>query len=109
MGRIKLKVCGMRDMPNIGEIAAIQPDYMGFIFYEKSPRYVGLSFSMPTCDFRGDTVGVFVNETLAGMVRGLKNIGTRIAQLHGHETPDECEAMKDKGIKVIKAMSVGSD
>ncbi len=37
---LKLKICGMRDPENIKEIAALQPDYLGFIFYEDSPRYV---------------------------------------------------------------------
>jgi phosphoribosylanthranilate isomerase len=43
---IALKVCGNRD--NITEVASLNPDYMGFIFYEPSPRYVGVGFIMPT-------------------------------------------------------------
>ncbi|HNP08396.1 MAG TPA: phosphoribosylanthranilate isomerase, partial [Cyclobacteriaceae bacterium] len=44
---MKLKVCGMRDNRNVLEVASSRPDFMGFIFYEKSPRYVGLNFKIP--------------------------------------------------------------
>jgi len=38
---IRLKICGMRDVANMLDVAALGPDYMGFIFYELSPRFVG--------------------------------------------------------------------
>ncbi|MDR3188690.1 MAG: phosphoribosylanthranilate isomerase, partial [Prevotellaceae bacterium] len=38
---MKIKVCGMKDADNIAEVARLQPDYMGFIFYESSPRFAG--------------------------------------------------------------------
>jgi phosphoribosylanthranilate isomerase len=40
---MRLKICGMRDAENIREVLALQPDYMGFIFYPKSSRFVGMS------------------------------------------------------------------
>lgn len=36
---MKLKVCGMKFQDNMNQVAGLQPDYLGFIFYEKSPRY----------------------------------------------------------------------
>ena len=39
---MKIKVCGMKDAANIAEVAAMKPDYMGFIFYERSPRFAGV-------------------------------------------------------------------
>jgi len=53
----------MRDPKNILEVAALGPDYMGFIFYEKSKRYVGEDFFIPR-EFPHNIkrVGVFVNE-----------------------------------------------
>ena len=43
--RIKLKVCGMRDKQNIIDVCRLKPDYLGFIFYEKSKRFVDENFS----------------------------------------------------------------
>ena len=39
--KFKLKICGMRDPDNIREVIKYHPDYLGFIFYNGSPRYVG--------------------------------------------------------------------
>lgn len=36
---MKIKVCGMKDAANIAEVAALKPDYTGFIFYKRSPRF----------------------------------------------------------------------
>ena len=62
MQRIKLKVCGMRDPGNIRDVAKLMPDFMGFIFYKGTPRFVGEEFSIPQ-DIPRTTrrVGVFVN------------------------------------------------
>ena len=38
---MRVKVCGMREAENIRQLLALKPDYMGFIFYEKSSRFVG--------------------------------------------------------------------
>lgn len=37
---MKVKVCGMRDEQNIQSLIALNPDFMGFIFYAKSKRYI---------------------------------------------------------------------
>lgn len=105
----KLKVCGMRDAANVREVASLGPDYLGFIFYPQSPRYVGTGFNLPASDFRGEAVGVFVNETLNNIMHRLKSIRSGIAQLHGSESPDECQKLRDSGFRVIKAISVGAD
>ena len=59
---VKIKVCGMRQPQNIGDIAALAPDYMGFIFYPPSPRFC--SGSLPTLPDTIQKVGVFVNASL---------------------------------------------
>ena len=48
--KIKIKVCGMRDANNITQVTALGPDYMGFIFYPPSPRYVGADFKLSDKD-----------------------------------------------------------
>ncbi|MFT3740608.1 MAG: hypothetical protein QM786_17805 [Breznakibacter sp.] len=60
---VKIKVCGMRDPDNIAQLMELGPDYVGFIFYAKSPRYVGMRFPRETA-FLADAaqkVGVFVD------------------------------------------------
>ena len=44
---LKWKVCGMREPENIAQALTLEPDYMGFIFYQNSPRYVGQQWSGP--------------------------------------------------------------
>jgi phosphoribosylanthranilate isomerase len=106
---LKLKICGMRDPANIAAVAALQPDYLGFIFYEKSPRYVGQDFNIPTIPASIKRVGVFVNEKTETVLNRVKQHNLDFAQLHGNESPEQCQELKGKGVKIIKAFSVNSD
>lgn len=103
---IKLKICGMRDLANIAEVVALRPDYMGFIFYDKSPRYVGENFEMPNIPDSLERVGVFVNQDIATVIDTVKKYKLDFVQLHGTEKPEQCKELKTKGIKIIKAFSV---
>lgn len=98
----------MKEEANIGEVAELHPDYMGFIFYKKSPRYVGDEFVLPENSVT-DAVGVFVNEEKGEIIRRLKSINNNIAQLHGDEKPADCDELKSRGITVIKVFSVDDD
>ncbi|MDD4922093.1 MAG: phosphoribosylanthranilate isomerase [Bacteroidales bacterium] len=106
---IKLKICGMRECENISEVSALKPDYMGFIFYLKSPRFVG-SLDEGIVQYvksNGiEPVAVFVNATLDTMIQLAELYGFTHVQLHGKETPDTCAALKAKGMKVIKAFNI---
>ncbi len=107
---ISLKICGMRDPKNILEVASLQPEYMGFIFYEKSPRYVGSDFSIPVgFPETIKKVGVFVNEQVE-IVKALSiKHKLHYAQLHGHESVAECAELKQAGIGVLKVFSVDAN
>lgn len=89
---------------NISEVAALQPDYMGFIFYPRSPRFVGneLIADVPEHIIR---TGVFVDESAEKIKEliGRYRLGT--VQLHGSEDPDFCADLKDR-VLVIKAFGV---
>jgi phosphoribosylanthranilate isomerase len=102
---IKLKVCGMKDPANIKAVAELGPDYMGFIFYRTSPRYVGEGFVMPDLKSDAVAVGVFVNEGTEQILRK----GMKIVQLHGDETPLQVSELKDNGLTVIKAFAIDDD
>jgi phosphoribosylanthranilate isomerase len=108
--KIKVKVCGMKDSSNILGVSALAPDYMGFIFYKKSPRYVGEEFLLPAGLDPGITkVGVFVNETVEVILEKARRFDFGIVQLHGDETKEQCLALKAEGLSVIKAVSVAGD
>jgi phosphoribosylanthranilate isomerase len=94
MNTMKIKVCGMRNAENIQTIAALPIDYMGFIFYEKSPRYV----THPNAKIQNadsiKTVGVFVNEKIEIIVQKIIEYQLDAVQLHGNETNDFIRALR---------------
>jgi phosphoribosylanthranilate isomerase len=110
MKRLKLKVCGMRDPQNILEVVALNPDYMGFIFYPGSRRFVGKDFSLPTGIPDGKKkVGVFVNEPVASIQGIAEFCGLDLVQLHGDESAAVCEEIRRSGLGVIKAFSIDAE
>lgn len=108
----KLKVCGMREPTNILELAALKPDYMGFIFYPDSKRYVkGLDpdvLKALPADIK--TTGVFVDEELQNVVETAFSYGLHAIQLHGKESPAYCLALKEllaqTDVEIIKAFGI---
>jgi len=107
---LKLKICGMRDERNIRDVAALSPDFMGFIFYPASPRYVGDTFFIPN-DFPSSIkrTGVFVNESVESVLDKVKKYPLDFVQLHGSETPEQCRLVKEQGVQVIKVFSVNDE
>ncbi|WP_396193694.1 phosphoribosylanthranilate isomerase [Flavobacterium sp.] len=100
----KIKICGMKHPENILEIAALQPDYLGFIFYAKSPRYV--ENEIPTLDQSIQKVGVFVNATLEEIMEKVTTHVLNLVQLHGEESPEFCSSLQQKKLKVIKSFNI---
>ncbi|MDP4276974.1 MAG: phosphoribosylanthranilate isomerase [Bacteroidota bacterium] len=106
---MKLKICGMRDPANILQVSALQPDYMGFIFYPPSPRFVT---SLPAHLLAGirkkgiEPVAVFVNETIQTIRHMVDDFSFSCVQLHGSESPEDCLWLKQQGLIVFKAISV---
>jgi len=107
---IKIKVCGMRDANNIMQVADVHPDFMGFIFYPPSPRFVGVDFDIPS-EFPKDIkrVGVFVNETSSRVAELARKNQLDFLQLHGDESVEYCLELKNAGFGVIKVFRVDVD
>ena len=99
----------MRDLANIEAVAACEPDYMGFIWVQKSPRYVGVDFVIPTLPAKTNAVGVFVNEPTENIIQLAKNAGFQVVQLHGDEGQEVIDALRAAGLVVIKAVSVATE
>lgn len=103
---MKLKVCGMRDAENIKALVELKPDFIGFIFYDKSPRFVGNTLDaelIQSIPREVKKVGVFVNPTVDYILQNVKKYGLNYVQLHGNETPDFCKNLRMKGVNIIKA------
>jgi len=99
----------MRDPENISGVAAALPDYLGFIFYPKSKRFVGFEPSPETLAVVPDSVkkvGVFVDETPEKVLETAQNWKLDVIQLHGNETPEYCRQIQNSGITVFKAFSM---
>lgn len=99
-----IKVCGMREAENIREVEALGIDLMGFIFWEKSSRYISKRPAyLPT---KCKRVGVFVDEDIESVKRIADDYALDYIQLHGHESSDYCAQLQ--GLHLIKAISVSS-
>ncbi|MCK5814883.1 MAG: phosphoribosylanthranilate isomerase, partial [Flavobacteriaceae bacterium] len=81
---MKIKVCGMRDSDNIQELVKLSPDYIGFIFYDKSKRFVS-EFPKVEIPSRIKKVGVFVNEEIENIIDIANHYDLDLIQLHGDE------------------------
>uniref|UniRef100_UPI004049D418 phosphoribosylanthranilate isomerase n=1 Tax=Fulvivirga sp. TaxID=1931237 RepID=UPI004049D418 len=105
-----LKVCGMRDIDNIQDLIHLGVDYMGLIFYPKSPRYVHSNDSDAIRNLSGVTkVGVFVNETLEKVLELAEEYGLGMVQLHGDESPKFCIQVAGSGVKIMRVFSIGNE
>ncbi len=89
---MKLKVCGMKYVENIQQVAALQPDYLGFIFYEKSKRnFEGIIPELPKSIKK---TGVFVNEYKEIVISLVEEYGLDAIQLHGDESVEYINELK---------------
>ena len=104
---IQIKICGMKYSDNISEIALLQPDYLGFIFYEKSPR--NFENTIPAIDKSIKKVGVFVNASLEEIQEKVKQYELNLVQLHGDESPEFCQLLQQNKFKVIKAFNIDNN
>lgn len=97
----------MRDAENILQVAELHPDYMGFIFYPKSKRFVGNEFRLPVNFPKSiKRVGVFVNEATSTILDTAKEHSLNFVQLHGDEPVTQCAELKQRRLGVIKVFSI---
>ena len=104
---MKLKVCGMKYRDNILKVAALKPDYMGFIFYEKSLRFMCEDIPVLPNDIK--KVGVFVDASIEKIKEMREKFNLNAVQLHGHESPEFCQKLRNEHIEIIKVFSVENE
>ena len=107
----KIKMCGLRRPEDIEFANRVKPDYIGYVFAEKSKRYIATEKAAElTKLLDGDIVpvGVFVDETMENIIAAVKMGAVKMVQLHGSESEDFISELKSRGIPVIKAFQVGS-
>ena len=93
-GALKIKVCGMKYVENIQQVAELQPDYLGFIFYEKSKRnFEGIIPEIPNGIKK---TGVFVNEIPEILVSIIEEYQLEAIQLHGDESVEYIRSIKEQ-------------
>ncbi len=108
---MKLKICGLKYSDNIREIVKYSPDYLGFIFYENSKRFVGQELDrvvLNSIDSGIKKVGVFVNATEEVILQKVNEYNLDFVQLHGDESPAFCKQI-NKDVKIIKAFGVNGE
>lgn len=109
--KVKLKICGMKFSDNIQEITHLQPDFLGFIFYENSVRNYteNTIISIPNSVKK---VGVFVNERQEKIIKTIQKYDLDYIQLHGNETKSYCLELitqlkqNQLNTKIIKSFSI---
>jgi phosphoribosylanthranilate isomerase len=107
---IRIKVCGMTDPSNVEEIVKAKPDFIGYIFFPGSPRFVGKepdSKLFSTVPKSIKKVGVFVNEDNQIIIKQAIRFGLNVIQLHGNESSKACSELKSSGLGVVKVFNIG--
>lgn len=112
--QLQIKVCGLTKLDQITELIDLKVDFLGFIFYEKSPRYVlnHLSLKQIAEINHQGKVGIFVNEELEKIIEISEKAKLNFIQLHGDETEDLISELRQKlnpEIGIIKVVRVGSE
>lgn len=110
---MKLKVCGLTQLSQIQELISLNTDFLGFIFYEKSPRYVLHHLSLKEIAEipHFGKVGVFVNESIKAIVEITTESQLDIIQLHGNENEKfilQLRQILGNNIKIIKVIRIGN-
>jgi phosphoribosylanthranilate isomerase len=110
----KIKVCGLTRLDQIHELISMNTDFLGFIFYEKSPRYVLKHLTLEEIskvEYQGK-VGVFVNESLNKIIEISEKANLNFIQLHGDENENFIIELRKKlnpEIGIIKVIRIGTE
>ena len=108
---MKVKICGLHPVRDVQLCINLGVDFLGFVFYEKSPRNVSLEEIKKLKTYNRSN-SQFVAVTVNPKDEFIKNVisGTfDYIQLHGSETKERVEEIKSWGLKIIKTIKVRSE
>ena len=96
----------MKYRDNIIDVANLRPDYLGFIFYESSPRH--FNGIIPNISHEIKRVGVFVDASMENVLEKVNRYNLDAVQLHGKESPEFCSTLKstNDAFEIIKVFSI---
>lgn len=97
----------MKYKDNMKSVADLQPDYMGFIFYDKSSRF--FDTGIPKLPETIIKTGVFVDADLKTVLQTIKKHDLKAIQLHGKESSEYCHKLKGLNIEIIKVFSIKNE
>ena len=110
--KIEIKICGISDHNIMSKISNLNVDYIGLVFFEKSPRNISIDNAKLIVKYIGNStkiVALTVNPSDQFLRKIVKNLSPDYLQLHGEETPYRCFEIKKKfKTKIIKAISAKS-
>lgn len=104
---LQIKVCGMLDPLNLEQLCTLHPEYIGFIFYQGSKRFVGTDPDPVLFEIPGPTikkVGVFVDEDLKQLKAFISSCKLDAVQLHGGESVAYCRKLRSESVEVFKVL-----
>ena len=109
---MKVKICGVRTREIVDTAVDAGADYVGLVFFPKSPRYIAPDAARQLAELasgRIETVAVLVDPDDALVDEILATVRPGLLQLHGSETPERVAAVKARsGLRLIKAIGVAS-
>jgi phosphoribosylanthranilate isomerase len=108
---MNIKVCGITQLKQLQQLDALNIDFAGLVFDDKSPRCVKNKLKpsdLRDADFDIRKVGVFVNATVKEVLKAIDEYSLDVVQLHGDESPDFCDKVSGDA-EVIKAFHVGDN
>lgn len=96
----------MKFTENREAVEKLDVDFLGYIFYPQSKRFIGEMPETGLFNSEKPKVAIFVNENAFEILALAKNLGFEYVQLHGKENPKTCQLLKSQGLKIIKVFSV---
>ena len=113
MGKVRVKICGLRTVADIAAVAAAGAAYAGFVFFPKSPRHLtveqarDLALAAPEGLAK---VALVVDAEDAALDAIVEGVPLDMLQLHGHESPDRVAEVRARyGLPVMKAVGVADE
>ena len=111
---VKVKICGIRTLPEALAAVEAGADLLGFNFYPPSPRFIDpihcsrIHSSLERQGVKIRLVGVFVNTRISEIQRILEECGLDVAQLSGDETAEDVKTLEGRGFKGIRLQNPGT-